>query len=120
MQTIPIIKIEEFLIVSIQIELHDKLALQLQDDILREVKRTGAKGVLIDLTAVDIVDSFMGRLLTETALMVKILGAETVVVGIQPEVAITLVELGLDLRGVYLALNAELGIALLRRIRRRG
>lgn len=116
MERIPIIKIENILVISVQIDLHDKLALQLQQDILEHIQRTGAQGVLIDLSAIEIVDSFMGRILSDTAHMARVLGAHTVVVGIQPEVAVTLVELGLDLKGVHVTLNADRGMELLRKL----
>ncbi|RMH69688.1 MAG: STAS domain-containing protein [Gemmatimonadetes bacterium] len=120
MERIPIIKIEGMLVISVQTDLHDKLALQLQEDILNHIQDTGARGILIDLSAIDIVDSFMGRVLSDTAHMARILGATTVIVGIQPEVAITLVELGLDLQGVHVALNADRGMDLLRQLQREG
>ncbi len=114
MERIPIIKIEDMLVISVQTALYDRLALQLQEDILNMIQETDAEGVLIELSAVDVVDSFMGRVLSDTAQMARILGAQTVIAGIQPEVAITLVELGLDLRGVHLTLNADRGMELLR------
>jgi len=103
-----------FLLVTIQVDLYDRLALNLESDLITMVSKTGAKGVLIDISAVSIVDSFMGRILGNIAQMSKILDAETVVVGMQPAVAITLVELGLTLQGVHTALNVEKGMELLK------
>ncbi len=114
MVVIPILKIEDFLVVSVQTELHDKHAAGLQVDILRELARARARGVLIDVTILDVVDSFLGRLIGETASMARLMGASTCLVGLQPAVAITLVELGLDLAGVHTALNMEKGLAWLR------
>lgn len=104
----------DFLLVTIQVDLYDRLALTLENDLITMVSTKGAKGVLIDISTVSIVDSFMGRILGNIASMSKILDAETVVVGMQPAVAITLVELGLTLKGVHTALNVERGIELLR------
>ncbi len=105
-----------FLLVTIQIDLYDRLALDLEADLVKMVQKTAAKGVLIDISAVSIVDSFMGRILGNIAGMSKLLEAETVVVGMQPAVAITLVELGLPLKGVFTALNVERGMELLNSI----
>src|SRR6476661_4927429 len=102
-----------FLLVTIQVDLYDRLALSLENDLINMVSQTEAKGVLIDISAVSIVDSFMGRILGNIASMSKIMDAETVVVGMQPAVAITLVELGLTLAGVHTALNVEKGMELL-------
>ena len=102
-----------FLLVTIQVDLYDRLALNLENDLISMVSKTGAKGVLIDISAVSIVDSFMGRILGNIASMSRIMDAETVVVGMQPAVAITLVELGLTLQGVYTALDVEKGMELL-------
>lgn len=113
MERIPILKMGEFLLVTIQVDLYDRLALTLENDLITMVSNTNAKGVLIDISSVGIVDSFMGRILGNIASMSKILDAETVVVGMQPAVAITLVELGLTLSGVYTALNVERGMELL-------
>lgn len=113
MERIPILKMGPFLLVTIQIDLYDRLALNLENDLISMVSKTGARGVLIDISAVSIVDSFMGRILGNIASMSRILDAETVVVGMQPAVAITLVELGLTLQGVYTALNVEKGMELL-------
>ncbi len=114
MDRIPILKMGNYLLVTIQIDLYDRLALTLENDLIQMVNKTQAKGVLIDISAVSIVDSFMGRVLGNIASMSKILDAETVVVGMQPAVAITLVELGLTLSGVHTALNVEKGMDLLR------
>jgi rsbT antagonist protein RsbS len=113
MERIPILKMGWFLLVTIQIDLYDRLALDLEADLVKMVQKTAAKGVLIDISAVTIVDSFMGRILGNIAGMSKLLEAETVVVGMQPAVAITLVELGLPLKGVFTALNVEKGMELL-------
>ena len=102
-----------FLLVTIQVDLYDRLALNLENDLISMVSKTGARGVLIDISAVNIVDSFMGRILGNIASMSRIMDAETVVVGMQPAVAITLVELGLTLQGVHTALNVEKGMDLL-------
>lgn len=103
-----------FLLVTIQVDLYDRLALNLESDLIGMVSKTGAKGVLIDISSVSIVDSFMGRILGNIAQMSKIMDAQTVVVGMQPAVAITLVELGLTLQGVHTALNVERGMDLLK------
>jgi rsbT antagonist protein RsbS len=111
---IPILRMGEFLLVSIQVDLHDQLAVQLQDDLTQSVQRHGSKGVLIDISAVEIVDSFIGRMISDISGMGRILGARTVLVGMRPAVAITLVELGLSLPGVETALSVERGMSLLR------
>lgn len=103
----------EFLLVTIQVDMHDRLAVQLQDDLTSRVSDTGARGVLIDISSLEIVDSFIGRMIANIAAMSRVLDAQTVVVGMQPAVAITLVELGLTLPGVRTALNVEKGMALL-------
>lgn len=113
MDRIPILRMGHFLLVTIQVDLYDRLALTLESDLVQMVNKTGAKAVLIDISAVEIVDSFMGRIIGNIASMSKILDAETVVVGMQPAVAITLVELGLPLKGVHTALNVERGMRLL-------
>ena len=113
MERIPILKMGEFLLVSIQVDMHDRLALTLQDDLTERIRAVKAKGVLIDVSGLEIVDSFIGRIIGTIAAMSRILDAETVVVGIQPAVAITLVELGLPLDGVQTALNVDRGIKLL-------
>lgn len=110
MDRIPILKMGKFLLVTIQVDLYDRLALTLEADLVQMVNKTAAKGVLIDISAVSIVDSFMGRILGNIASMSKILDAETVVVGMQPAVAITLIELGLPLKGVHTALDVERGM----------
>lgn len=115
MEKIPILKMGHFLLVTIQVDLYDRLALSLEADLISMVNKTGARGVLIDISAVSIVDSFMGRIIGNIASMSRILDAETVVVGMQPAVAITLVELGLPLEGVFTALNVERGMELLRK-----
>lgn len=113
MERIPVLKMGHFLLVTIQVDLYDRLALSLENDLITMVNQTEAKGVLIDISAVSIVDSFMGRILGNIASMSRIMDAETVVVGMQPAVAITLVELGLTLPGVHTALNVEKGMELL-------
>ncbi len=113
MDRIPILKMGSFLLVTIQVDLYDRLALNLETDLIRMVSETDARGVLIDISAVGLVDSFMGRILNNIATMSRIMDAETVVVGMQPAVAITLVELGLTLAGVHTALNVERGMELL-------
>lgn len=113
-QRIPILKMGSFLLVTIQVDMHDQLAMTLQDDLTTKIVDTGAKAVLIDISALDIVDSFIGRMLAGIASMARILDAQTVVVGMQPAVAITLVELGLSLDGIKTALNVDRGMALLR------
>jgi|SRR6185437_5057964 len=113
MERIPILKMGKFLLVTIQVDMYDRLALTLENDLVTMIRKVEARGVLIDISAVSIVDSFMGRILGNIASMSKILDAETVVVGMQPAVAITLVELGLPLEGVYTALDVEKGMKLL-------
>lgn len=112
-ERIPILKLGQYLLVTVQVDLHDRLALQLQDDLTEKVVATSARGVLVDISAVDVVDSFMGRLLRDLAATLGVLDAEAVVVGMQPAVAMTLVELGLTLEGVRTALTVEQGMALL-------
>jgi len=113
MERIPILKMGRFLLVTIQVDLYDRLALTLEEDLVQMVYKTGASGVLIDISALSIVDSFMGRIIGNIAGMSSIMDAETVVVGMQPAVAITLIELGLPLAGVHTALNVERGMVLL-------
>jgi rsbT antagonist protein RsbS len=113
MDRIPILKMGNFLLVTIQVDMHDRLALTLQDDLTERIVQTGAHGVLIDISSLDMVDSFLGRMLSNIALMARLLDAQTVVVGMQPMVAITLVELGLSLKGVHTALDVEKGMELL-------
>ncbi|MBG6233910.1 rsbT antagonist protein RsbS [Pedobacter sp. CAN_A7] len=114
MEKIPILRMGPFLLVTIQVDLYDRLALNLEADLIESISKTNAKGVLIDISVVSIVDSFMGRIIGNIASMSKILDAETVVVGMQPAVAITLIELGLPLTGVHTALNVDRGMDLLR------
>ncbi|WP_422924634.1 STAS domain-containing protein [Singulisphaera sp. PoT] len=114
MERIPILRMGEFLVVSIQVDMHDRLAMSLQDDLTNRISETGAHGVLIDISTLDMVDSFIGRMISNIAGMSRVLDAETVVVGMQPAVAITLVELGLTLSGVRTALDIDKGMALLR------
>lgn len=114
MEKIPILRMGQFLLVTIQVDLYDQLAENLESDLVSMVKKSGARGVLIDVSSVSIIDSFMGRILGNIATMSKIMDADTVVVGMQPAVAITLVELGLPMKGVYTALNVERGMELLR------
>ena len=113
MEKIPILKMGRFLLVTIQIDMHDQLALQLQEDLTARIVAARARGVLIDISSLEVVDSFIGRMISNIAAMARVLDAETVVVGIQPAVAITLVELGLSLEGVRTALNVDRGMALL-------
>jgi rsbT antagonist protein RsbS len=115
MERIPILRMGEFLLVTIQVDMHDRLAMQLQDDLTNKIVQHGARGVLIDISALEIVDSFIGRMLSNIAGMSRVLDAATVVVGMQPAVAITLVELGLALPGIRTALNVERGMEMLRR-----
>ncbi|MFL6718592.1 MAG: STAS domain-containing protein [Burkholderiaceae bacterium] len=113
MERIPILKMGQLLLVTIQVDMHDRLAMTLQDDLTTRIVKDRAKGVLIDISALDLVDSFIGRMINNTAAMAKILDADTVLVGMQPAVAITLVELGLTLEGVKTALNVERGMTML-------
>jgi rsbT antagonist protein RsbS len=113
MDRIPILQMGDFLLVTIQVDMHDQLALTLQDDLSERISRTSARGVLIDISALDMVDSFIGRMIGTISGLSKIMDAETVLVGMQPAVAITLVELGLTLPGVSTALNVERGMQLL-------
>jgi rsbT antagonist protein RsbS len=114
MERIPILRMGDLLLVTIQVDLHDQIALALQDDLTDKISKTGAKGVLIDISALEMVDSFIGRMIANISSMSSILDAQTVVVGMQPAVAITLVELGLSLRGVKTALNVDRGMNYLR------
>ncbi len=116
MDTIPILKLGDFLLVTIQVDMHDRLAMRLQDDLTQRIVQVKARGVLIDISALEMVDSFIGRMLANIALMARVLDAETVVVGMRPAVAITLVELGLSLKGVRTALNVDQGMELLRQL----
>jgi rsbT antagonist protein RsbS len=117
MERIPILRMGSFLLVTIQVDMHDRLALQLQDDLTQRIAEWGSTGVLIDISTLEIVDSFIGRMLANIAAMARVLDAETVVVGMQPAVAITLVELGMSLSGVRTALNVESGMELLYELR---
>ena len=114
MEKIPILRMGQFLLVTIQVDMHDRLAMALQDDLTNMISQTEARGVLIDISSLEIVDSFIGRMLANIAAMSRVLDADTVVVGMQPAVAITLVELGLSLTGVRTALNVDAGVDLLR------
>lgn len=114
MDKIPILKMGDFLLVTIQVDLYDRLALNLEADLVSGISKFKSRGVLIDISAVNVVDSFMGRILGNIAQMSKIMDAQTVVVGMQPAVAITLIELGMPMNGVYTALNVEKGMDLLR------
>lgn len=114
MDRIPILKMGDFLLVTIQVDMQDRVALRLQDDLTERIAAVSAKGVLLDISALEMVDSFIGRMIANIAGMARVLDAETVVTGMQPAVAITLVELGLTLNGVRTALNVERGMALLR------
>ena len=114
MERIPILRMGDFLLVTLQVDMHDQLALTLQDDLTARIAGTGAKGVLIDISSLDMVDSFIGRMIANISAMSRILDAQTVLVGMRPAVAITLVELGLSLPGVDTALDVERGMARLR------
>lgn len=113
MERIPVLRMGPLLLITIQVDMHDKLALQLQDDVTNHIAEHGSSGVLIDISSLEIVDSFIGRMLANLAAMSRVLGSETVVVGMQPAVAITLVELGMSLPGVRTALSVEAGMELL-------
>ncbi|GAA5079968.1 STAS domain-containing protein [Streptomyces sp. SID10815] len=113
---VPVLKIGDILLVSIQVDLEDQMVMDLQDDLSNRIVDTNAKGVIIDISALEIVDSFVGRMLATNASISRVLGAETIVVGMRPAVAMTLVELGLSLQGVRTALNLERGLKLLRRL----
>jgi rsbT antagonist protein RsbS len=116
MGDIPILKIGDCLLVSIQVDMHDRMAMALQDDLTSKIVETRARGVMIDISALEIVDSFIGRMLNSIAAMSRVLDAVTVVVGMRPAVAITLVELGLGLSGVQTALNVDRGLAMIRKV----
>ena len=115
MESIPILRTSEFLLVTIQVDMHDRLAMALQEDLTNQIVQHRARGVLIDISSLEVVDSFIGRMIGNIAAMSRVLDAETVVVGMRPAVAITLVELGLSLPGVRTALNVDKGMDLLRR-----
>src|SRR3954449_8878958 len=117
MEKIPILRMGKYLLVTIQVDMHDRLAMQLQEDLTTRIAKEQSRGVLIDISALDIVDSFIGRMLSDIAGMSRVLDAQTVVVGMQPSVAITLVELGLSLPGIRTALDIDRGIELLREAR---
>jgi rsbT antagonist protein RsbS len=114
LEKIPILRMGEFLLVTIQVDMHDRLAMTLQEDLTTRISETAARGVLIDISSLEIVDSFIGRMLGNIAAMSRVLDAQTVVVGMQPAVAITLVELGMSLPGVRTALNVDAGMELLK------
>ena len=114
MDRIPILKMGDYLLVTIQVDMHDQLALQLQEDLTARISADSATGVLIDISSLDVVDSFIGRMIANISAMARVLDAQTVVTGMRPAVAITLVELGMTLEGVLTALNVERGMALLR------
>ena len=114
MDRIPILKMGDYLLVTIQVDMHDQLALQLQEDLTARISADSATGVLIDISSLDVVDSFIGRMIANISAMARVLDAQTVVTGMRPAVAITLVELGMSLEGVHTALNVERGMALLR------
>jgi rsbT antagonist protein RsbS len=120
MERIPILRMGKLLLVTIQVDMHDRLAMTLQDDLTARISADGARGVLLDISSLEIVDSFIGRMISNMAAMARVLDAETVVVGMRPAVAITLVELGLSLPGVRTALNVEKGMALLQVLTRGG
>lgn len=115
MDHIPILRMGDLLLITVQVDMHDRLALGLQDDLTEQIVRHNSRGVLIDISALEVVDSFIGRMLGNIAAMSRVLDAQTVVVGMQPAVAITLVELGLSLPGIRTALNVERGMEILRR-----
>lgn len=116
MERIPIIRMGSCLLVTIQVDMYDQLAMTLQHDLTEQIAKQGSEGVLVDISALEIVDSFIGRMIANTAAMARVLGADTVLVGMQPAVAITLVELGLSLPGIITARNVEMGMALLERV----
>jgi rsbT antagonist protein RsbS len=113
MERIPILRLRNFLLVTVQVDMHDRLALTLQDDLTEQIVKHRARGVLIDISALDVVDSFIGRMIANISSMGRVLDAQTVVVGMRPAVAITLVELGMTLEGVRTALNVDAGMAML-------
>ena len=118
MERIPILKVGDFLLVTIQVDMHDQLAITLQDDLTTQIAKYASRGVLIDISSLEIVDSFIGRMLANIAAMSRVLDAQTVLTGMQPAVAITLVELGMSLSGIKTALNVERGMELLKQFSR--
>lgn len=114
MERIPVLKVGDTLLVTIQVDMHDQLAMTLQEDLTNQIARHGSRGVLIDISSLEIVDSFIGRMLANIAAMSRVMNAQTVLTGMQPAVAITLVELGMTLPGIKTALNVERGLELLR------
>jgi rsbT antagonist protein RsbS len=116
MERIPVLKMGRYLLVTVQVDMHDRLALALQDDLMEQIRRHRARGVLLDISALDLVDSFIGRTIGNIAGMARVLGASTVVTGMRPAVAITLVELGLSWKGVRTALTVERGMELLQKM----
>ena len=116
MERIPIIRMGQCLLVTIQVDMYDQLAMTLQNDLTAQIARQGSEGVLLDISALEIVDSFIGRMIANTAAMARVLGADTVLVGMQPAVAITLVELGLSLPGILTSRNVDMGMELLERV----
>lgn len=120
MDRVPILRLGKCLLVTVQVDMHDQLAMNLQDDLTNKIVETKSRGVLIDISALEMVDSFIGRMLGNIAAMSRILDAQTVVVGMQPAVAITLVELGLSLPGIRTAMNVDAGLALLSKLLGRG
>jgi rsbT antagonist protein RsbS len=118
MERIPILRLRNYLLVTVQVDMHDQLAMTLQDDLTEQIVRHRAHGVLIDISSLDVVDSFIGRMIANISSMARVLDAQTVVVGMRPAVAITLVELGMTLEGVRTALNVDAGMAMLERGRR--
>ncbi len=119
MERIPILKVGDFLLVTIQVDMHDQLAVTLQEDLTSQIAKHASRGVLIDISSLEIVDSFIGRMLANIAAMSRVLDAQTVLTGMQPAVAITLVELGMSLPGIKTALNVERGMELLRQFTQR-
>jgi rsbT antagonist protein RsbS len=120
MERIPVLKMGPYLLVTVQVDMHDRLAMALQDDLMEQIRRNSARGVLLDISALDLVDSFIGRTIGNIAAMARVLGASTVVTGMRPAVAITLVELGLSWKGVRTALTVERGMELLEHMVRDG
>lgn len=109
-EKIPILRIEDLLLTSIQVPLHDKLALEFQEDLMESIERTRAKGLIVDISAIDVVDSFITKILVEIARMCALMGVKTVIVGMRPEIALTLVDFGIQLEGIETALNLGMGL----------